>query len=61
MRAGVGINKLGIDANPIAALLLATLQNIMYPKVSSDLSYVHSLSFIGEGGAAGDDEAMGNA
>ena len=61
MRAGIGINELGIHSQLVASLLLAPLQDVAYAEVSADLLYVNGLALVGEGCAAGDDEAMGNA
>src|SRR5260370_19275426 len=60
MRAGLDVDELRAHAHPVAALLLAPLQHIAHPKLPADLLYVDGLALVGEGGAAGDHEAMAN-
>src|SRR5262245_59296164 len=54
------IDELSIDANLVAACLLAPLQRIAHPELSSDLLYVNGLALVGECRAACDHEAVAN-
>jgi hypothetical protein len=56
MRAGRGIDQLGIDADLIARPLDATLQHIADAQLAADLLCVGRLVPIGERGAARDHE-----
>src|SRR5262249_37079666 len=46
MRAALGVNKLHIDATPIAGTLNAALQHIRYVQFAPDLLNVEGLAFV---------------
>ena len=56
MRAGLGVDELGVHPHLIAAVLFAALQDVAHAEVFADLLHVHGLALVGEGGAARDHE-----
>ena len=52
--AGLGVDKLHVDAHPIAAALHATLQNIAHIQVAADLLNIDRFAFEREGRIARD-------
>jgi hypothetical protein len=54
MRVGFGVDKLGIDANPVARPPDASFQHVAHTKFAADLLGVDPLSLIGERGIARD-------
>ena len=56
MRAGFGIDQLGVDPDPIARASDAALQHIAHPELAADLLGVHRFVLVGEGRIAGDHE-----
>ena len=59
MRAAVGIDQLHIDLYLIAEAPHAAFQDITDPKAVADLLHIDRFPLEGEGGAAGDHEAVG--
>jgi hypothetical protein len=60
MRAGLGINQLGIDPDLIARTPYAPFQHIAHTEFVTDLLRIDRLVFVGERGIAGDHEHAGN-
>ena len=56
MRAGLGVDELGVDPHLIAAALYAALQHIAHAQILADRLDVHRLALVGEGGVARDHE-----
>ena len=61
MRAGLGVNKLDVNAKPVAAALNAALQNVAHVQFAPDLLHVEGLAFIGECRVARDHERARDA
>ena len=58
MRARFGINELRIDAHPVLIALHRAFEHVADAKLLADLFGVDALALVGEGGVAGDDEAV---
>ena len=58
MRPGRSRNELGVDLHFFAEAAHAALEHIAHTKLTPDLLGVNRLAFVGEGRAAGDDEAV---
>ena len=58
MRAGLRINELSIDADPIGVALHRTFEDVTHTQILADLPGVEVLALEGEGGVSGDDETV---
>src|SRR5947209_9505044 len=61
MKVGLGVDQLGIDADPISNPAHAALQDVTNAQVATDLSAVDQLIAISERRVAGDHDHVGNA
>ena len=61
MIAGLGVDKLHVDAHAVTAALNAALKDIADVQLASDLLHVEPLALISEGRIAGDDVGAPNA
>ena len=61
MGAGLRVNKLRIDAHPMAAALYAALENVAHAEFAPNLARVDRLAFVSERGVSRDDEGAGDA
>ena len=61
MRAGLRIDELRIYAHPVLVALDRTFEHIAHTKLLADFLGVGILPLEGEGGVAGDDEAVADA
>jgi hypothetical protein len=61
MRAGFGVDELRVDAHPILVALHRAFKHVAHAKLLADLFGVDVLPLVGEGGVAGDDEAVTDA
>ena len=58
MRAGLGRDELGVDLHFLAEAAHAAFEQIAHAELPPDLLRVDRLALVGEGRAAGDDEAV---
>ena len=56
MIAGLGVDKLDIDAHAIAAALHRAFEYVAHPKFPADLLHVGMFAFVSESRVAGDHE-----
>ena len=61
MLAGVGLDELRSDADPIAGLAQTAFEHVAHTKFASNLSYVHRAALVGEARVSRDDEQRGIA
>ena len=61
MRAGFGVDELGVDAHPVLVALHRAFEHVADAEFLADLLGVDALALVGEGGVAGDDEAVADA
>ena len=61
MRAGLRVDELDIDAQPIAGALNAALQHITHVQLAPDLLQIDMFSLVGESSVAPDHERAGDA
>ena len=61
MRAGLRVDELDVDAQPIAGALNAALQHIPHVQLAPDLLQIDMFSLVGEGSVAPDHERAGDA
>ena len=61
MRAGVRIDELGVDAHAVLVALHRAFEHIAHAELLADILGVDVLALEGEGGVAGDHEAVADA
>ena len=61
MRAGAGVDELGVDPHPIAARLHRAFENIAHAQILADRLGVDRLALEGHGRVARDDEGVADA
>ena len=61
MGAGIAIDQLDVDAQPVAAALNAPLQRIVHVQIAADLPEIDCSALIDEGGVMADHERARNA
>ena len=61
MRAGFRVDELGVDAHPVLVALHRAFEHIAHAELLADRLGVDALALVGEGGVAGDDEAVADA
>ena len=59
--AGLRVDELDVDAQPIAGALNAALQHITHVQLAPDLLQIDVFSLVGEGSVAPDHERPGDA
>jgi hypothetical protein len=59
--AGLGLDELRGDADPIADFAQAALEHIPHTQLAPDLLHIDSAALVGKAGIAGDDEQRGVA
>ena len=60
MRATLGVDQLGIDADAQTGSLNAAFEDVPHAKLAADLFHVHRLALVCEGTVAGDHETTGD-
>jgi hypothetical protein len=58
MRARFRVNELGVDAHPVGVALHRAFEDITHAELLADRLGVDVFALEGEGGIAGDDEAV---
>ena len=58
MRAAFRVDELGVDAHPVGVALHRAFEDVAHAKFLADRLGVEVLALEGEGGVAGDDEAV---
>ena len=58
MRAAFGVDELGVDAHPVGVALHRAFEHVAHAELLADRLGVEVLALEGEGGVAGDDEAV---
>jgi len=61
MRAGLGVDELGVDPDPVLVALHRAFEHVADAQFAADRLGVDALALVGEGGVPRDDEAVGNA
>ena len=59
MCAGLGRDELGVEGDVLAEATHAAFEHVAHAELTADLFGVDRLALVGEGGVAGDDEAVG--